>query len=74
MDDRVKDLVAVQSFNLGKIGTSGLIALRVNYQGGEGGSEAGPDHVVFKLSRDTALELARALIALAKMGQRGRSP
>ena len=35
MDDRVKDLVAVQSFNLGKIGTSGLIALRVNYQAGK---------------------------------------
>ena len=71
MDDRVKDLVAVQSFNLGKIGPSGLIALRVNYQGGEGGSEAGPDHVVFKLARDTALELARALIALAEDGSAG---
>ena len=35
MDDRVKDLVAVQSFNLGKIGPSRLIALRVNYQGGK---------------------------------------
>src|SRR3954453_1494207 len=47
MDDRVKDLVAVQSFNLGKIGTSGLIALRVNFFCGEGGSEAGPDHVLW---------------------------
>jgi|1186.fasta_scaffold20336_2 hypothetical protein len=71
MDDRVKDLVAVQSFNLGKIGTSGLIALRVNFFCGEGGSEAGPDHVVFKLARDTALELARALIALAEDGSAG---
>ena len=71
MDDRAKDLVAVQSFNLGKIGPSRLIALRVNYQGGEGGSEAGPDHVVFKLARDTALELARALIALAEDGSAG---